>query len=300
MSNDNVAEALAIMQGKLVVGNHDTISTLGIQQQGIVTEVSDKILKMVLNNNNQANAVIDEIVHKLDEIDFETDTHLSNKQLKTNRKEFAVEAFERISDYIETVSVLLKIQHAMLIKELVILNEYETILNECYSKIESCIQNAVDLLNRKESIIAGHRNDSSDIHKWFNRLESKIRDLSTMQTVVLQSSTQIHLLQNNDTLLINEILFIIDTTFPVWKTYSTFLLGIKLDNNNLSIQNQILQKTEGRLKYLSNEIKDNNTIDIFLTINKELKNILNELSTIGKNDERIRQSINAAVRLLER
>ena len=99
------------------------------------------------------------------------------------------------------------------------------------------------------------------------------------------------LLLQNDILLIDKISFIVSNTIPLWQNRMSILLGIKLSEKHLDVQEKVLKATERCLKKPLK--KQNHNIDFEETakINEKLQQALQDIELSEKQDFKVRKDI---------
>ncbi len=301
--SEEAKEAIEIINGTIVVGNHDSITLLGVQPQNKLKDYSKTVSRLLLRSNSDLDIAISEVISEIerfeDKAKFKTMPILGRNR---HQKEIISE-YNKILDYIEKVTLYFQLQQAQLLKEIKILENLESIISESRVELEKCIEEGNHVLcnrselqkkDRKKPFFSGEDSESDD---WFSRLAKRIEDLSISHTVSLQNQAQIKMLYDNNLILIDKIAAAISNTFPIWRNQMAILLGIELLENRLDVQNKILKITEAHIEHTSNKVRRSKVfckkqpmeVDSILELNKKLRNALNEMTLLEKNDGNIRK-----------
>jgi len=291
-------ETIAIMSGKLIIGNHDTITLFGMQLQNKVNDITKDTLSILLKNNNDIYECLNDIVTEIDEIDKMSQLKCFSIFRRENYTQKVIDKYIKTLNYIEKTTLFFKLQQAQLIKEIAILKEYESIINECIIELEQCIQDGNKILMQQSAVQHNIERNIflslsvlSDVDLWFKRLEKRLKDLNMLRIIALQNVTQIKLLYNNNLLLIDRVIEVISTTFPHWKIQMNLMFGLEAQMSQLDIQNELLTHAPKNVKIISAELDKKNKTDIILELNRELSNTLNELMIIETTNINIRNAI---------
>ena len=286
-----------LSQNKLIVGNSDSILMFGCEEQQMLREFSKTISNQLLNCNGELEYLIHDILNEID--DFQRS--VEKKQLFficSNEKKRAslIKKYNAILVYMDKMELALKLQEAQLIKD-----------SKLYEKLSKRIDTTLESL--KESISYGNdvvgqkpiEQATDDINNWYERLSKRISDLEISYAATMQTKTQLKLMLENNTQLIDKILGAISGTIPIWRNQITILLGIEKLNQNLEIQNKVTEITQ---KYISKEkatigIKHKNkkelSIEKLLNTNETLKKALDELDSVEKRDGEIRLELSSSL-----
>ena len=87
-----------------------------------------------------------------------------------------------------------------------------------------------------------------DLMEKCDRFEKKIHDLELTRTISIQTATQIRMIQNNDTVMVEKIQTTLMNTIPLWKNQMVLALGIAHSTEAAQAQRQVNDITNALLK----------------------------------------------------
>lgn len=282
----NTRDAIGLLEGKLIVGNHDSITLLGSQAQAKLREYSKVISSLFLSNNDELESAINDVIVGIEK--FETianKNHLPFLRFYIQHKEL-IKEYNRITAYIDQVTLFFQMQQAQLLKEVKLLEKLSATVKESTSALEKCIADGVEVLNNEPSVHSKYdsslnsSNTTEDPAVWYSRLERKLDDLRISHTAALQYQAQIKILYNHNLILLDKITTGIFNTFPLWQNQIVMMLGIERLEKRLEAQDNVF-------KHLSDGKELN--IKKITEQNKRLISILNETASLEKKDLCIRQ-----------
>lgn len=286
MDNDfNIAT-----QDQLLVGDSDSILIFGCDAQQHLREFSKMVSNQLLTQNNELEGLIQDISNQIDvfqdSIKKKPTFLFGNKDKK---RKSLVKEYNDVLYYIDKMELSLKLQEAQIIKESKIFEELGDQLDTTSTNLNKVIAYGTNFLNQRDD-------DSEDLKSWYNRLSKRIESLQISNTVAMQSKTQINLMLENNTQLVDRIVEAVSITIPIWRNQITLLLGVEKINQNIEIEQRMVKAAEG---YISKQKKSNSKeldIDELLMVNESLKNALDELDRIEKRDGDIRLELNKSLR----
>ena len=278
-----------VVTGKLVVGDHNTITLLGSSAQTKLQVFTKNISDILLNDNREIEYLIHDIVQELDSFQSLTEAKKSFSLFKSedSQRNACIKEYNMLLAYIDKMSLSLKLQEAQLLKDISILEELEIYIIEAEKHLEIDITEAGKVLEQKKT------DGMSSLDDWYNRLEKRVEDLRISHAVCIQSKAQLSLMQENNNKLIDKILATITGTIPIWRNQLTLLLGIEKYNRDIATQQKLANITEAYIKQNSKKIrkltkKINKAkeldIDKLKIANRDLADVLNELALVEKNN----------------
>lgn len=296
MDRDNYSTEM-LSQNKLIVGNPDSILMFGCEEQQMLREFSKTISNQLLNGNGELEYLIHDILNEID--DFQRS--VEKKQLffvSSNEKKRAslIKKYNTILVYMDKMELALKLQEAQLIKDSKLYENLSQRIDDTAENLKAAISYGQDVVKQKPIEQA-----TDDINNWYERLSKRISDLEISYVATMQTKSQLKLMLENNTQLIDKILGAISGTIPIWRNQITILLGIEKMNRNLEIQNKVTEITQ---KYISKEkatigIKHKNkkelSIEKLLNTNETLKKALDELDSVEKRDGEIRLELSSSL-----
>lgn len=152
---------------------------------------------------------------------------------------------------------------------------------------------------------------ANDLSAMCNRFEKKLHDLELTRTISIQMAPQIHLIQNNDTLMTEKIQSTLVNTIPLWKSQMVLALGVAHSQQAADAQkavtdmtNELLRKNAETLKMSSIETakqSERGIVDIetLKTTNESLISTLDEVMRIQQEGRQKRQEAETELRRIE-
>ena len=152
---------------------------------------------------------------------------------------------------------------------------------------------------------------AKDLDSMCSRFEKKIHDLELTRMISIQTAPQIRLVQNNDTLMVEEIQSTIVNTIPLWKSQMVLALGVEHSSQAAAAQrqvtdmtNELLRKNAEKLKMATTETARESErgivdMDTLKATNESLISTLDEVMNIQKEGRQKRQEAEAELRNME-
>ncbi|MDM1528951.1 toxic anion resistance protein [Myroides odoratimimus] len=131
-----------------------------------------------------------------------------------------------------------------------------------------------------------------DLEQQVVRFDRKVHDLKLTRMVVLQSSPQIRMVQNNSFMLMEKLQSSIVNTLPLWKNQMVLTLGIARSQQALGAQQAVTDATNDLLTRNSEMLKDST-----VKIAKETERGIVDIETIRKVNTDIINTIDEIVRI---
>ncbi|MGS4345323.1 toxic anion resistance protein [Myroides odoratus] len=133
-----------------------------------------------------------------------------------------------------------------------------------------------------------------DLEQQVVRFDRKVHDLKLTRMIILQSSPQIRMVQNNSLMLMEKLQSSIVNTIPLWKNQMILTLGIARSQQALNAQQAVTDATNTLLTRNSEMLKDST-----LRIAKETERGIVDIETIRKVNTDIISTIDEIVRIQE-
>lgn len=269
-----------------IIGKHDTILLYGAEPQYKIRDVSRSMSRILINSNTDASQKINDAINEI-----ENTKKLNKKSVLEKifvRKNGLLQSYKNIIHHMDKMSVDLQLQQAQIIKENKLLEEMESILNNCYDELGWYITNG-------EKIKIQVKNDNTVDGYWKERFNKRLQELRTSHTLLLQMQAQIQLLRKNNDQLVEQIVFVISGTIPIWRTQINMLMGLENSAYNNKINDKVVKMIEQSVKSKNKELKkkiNNIDADQVEIVNSKLTKVLEELSLIEKKDRDIKNEVN--------
>ena len=215
-----VEKLTSYVQGEVKVGDYESLSILGSKEQQHLSEISQDISQLFLNQSDEIGSTISLLLDKLTSIRLPQSREKRCFFVKKKKKLPESVIWGQYTDanrYIEKLTCELELQKVQLLKEEHLLTRLESQLKDC------------------------------------ERLEQRINDISVSKIVTKQSLLQIQLLSKNNTAIINKIESLLENVVPIWKKQIEIFVSVMKKTDDA----QICQLMEEEMMLLSKfEIAD--------------------------------------------
>lgn len=131
-----------------------------------------------------------------------------------------------------------------------------------------------------------------DLEQQVIRFDRKVHDLKLTRMVILQSSPQIRMVQNNSLMLMEKLQSSIVNTLPLWKNQMVLTLGLARSQQALGAQQAVTDATNDLLTRNSEMLKDST-----IKIAQETERGIVDIETIRKVNTDIINTIDEIVRI---
>ncbi|MEC4114577.1 toxic anion resistance protein [Myroides pelagicus] len=131
-----------------------------------------------------------------------------------------------------------------------------------------------------------------DMEQQVVRFERKVHDLKLTRMVILQSSPQIRMVQNNSLMLMEKLQSSIVNTLPLWKNQMVLTLGLARSQQALNAQQAVNDATNSLLTRNSEMLKD-----ATVKVAQETERGIVDIETIKKVNGDILTTIDEIVRI---
>ena len=151
----------------------------------------------------------------------------------------------------------------------------------------------------------------ADKRDFVNRLDKRLADMKIVRFIMMQTLSQIRVVQNNNTSIAEKAQSILTTTMPVWKNQLTLAVALQRQKQNIEVQrrvsdttNTILQKNAGMLKQNSIEVAKENensivSLETLKMTTQSLIETLSEVKNIHIKGAETRRELDAGLQSLE-
>ena len=151
----------------------------------------------------------------------------------------------------------------------------------------------------------------ADKRDFVNRLDKRLADMKIVRFIMMQTLSQIRVVQNNNTSIAEKAQSILTTTMPVWKNQLTLAVALQRQKQNIEVQrrvsdttNTILQKNAEMLKQNSIEVAKENensivSLETLKLTTQSLIETLSEVKNIHTKGAETRRELDAGLQSLE-
>lgn len=302
--------AKKIFDGSLVEGDHDTITLFGIRAQNDLKDYSRRVTALLLKDTVELDMAIADVITEIEHFELKTKKTMNSFWGTQIRHKEIKKEYEKVLDYIDSMSLYFKLQQAQLIKEIKLLEKLYAALSVCSEEIEKCIKFGKKKLSEKKETVICKKDISRtidispDITVWYERLEKRIDDLAVTHVIALQSQEQIKMLCDNNLLILDRIASTVSNTFPIWQNQMAIIIGIDLMQTRMNVQEKLVSVSDRYAEQISKKIqrKKINKIqeDKFLGLNRSLSIALEEMARLEESNNILRKEFLNTVEHTER
>lgn len=151
----------------------------------------------------------------------------------------------------------------------------------------------------------------ADKRDFSNRLDKRLADMKIVRFIMMQTLSQIRVVQNNNTSIAEKAQSILTTTMPVWKNQLTLAVALQRQKQNIEVQkrvsettNTILQKNAEMLKQNSIEVAKENensivSLETLKMTTQSLIETLSEVKQIHQKGTETRRELDSGLQQLE-
>ena len=319
-TQDEIAQAKALVP-QINILDFDLVTSYGSEAQKALATSSDKVLKQI--NSTVTNSVgqdLDELLKVLEIINLDTNSaHSRIGSIVRHAINTLVCKYREVEKIIAGIVERLK-EHRLVIKQDIdALNRLKTANERCYKTISLYIyagQTKIEQIERE--ILPPLKANASRTEKYqqmsqaLELFRNRISNLIVSRNICLQNATQIRLLLQNDTNILEKISIILSSTIPLWKNQISISLGLADAEDALTLSSQVMegasqsmQAATGRIKELSGKVaRQSKRKDVdFEALNRSNAELLEAISSakrIQQDSIKRRQDAEVSLRLQEK
>ena len=297
--SSRTSDATSLFHGTLIVGNHDSITLFGSQPQRSLNDYSRRITNLLFKETKIIDTEIANILSKIEQFEKKATRSCAPSLVKHFRHNATQKEYQKVTSYIENMTLFFKLQQVQLLKEIKILEKLADAILLCTDDLNRCIETGKSfLLNRSPCHKRSERSplsvpDDHELAMWYSRLETRIQDLYVSHTISIQIRAQIKLLYNNDLRLLDSIANTISNTFPIWQNQVAIMLGVELFESRVSAQKRVEKYTSDK-NFLSRaigvrQVQPLMNAEKILELNQILTTALKEMVKLEKTNSALRE-----------
>lgn len=253
----------SVLQGELIIGDHDSLSAFGSAEQQKLEETSKIITKLFLKQGYDIEIAINNILDELKKFDFLIQKKSWNSFIGESKtpKIMLMRQYNSTLEFVETLKINLILQESQLLKDVTLLENLRLRLVQSIDEIRGCLDKGEVVLASVESSSIAIEWSLED-NFWKERLVQKISDLRISHTVAVQTLSQIKMLIENNRHLWEYIQVIISKTIPIWEEHMEMIIQTVncLENKetirDFEEQLNSLEKMENLNQKIRNALKD--------------------------------------------
>ena len=328
MSNQDIAVYQDITN-KLIESDTNSIINFGSEIQQNISKQSDTFLNSVRTyNSGEVGGHINELLTELNYIDVDElnqsgfKKFLSSvpffKKMATNVDKI-FQKYDKVTTNIDKISNKVKAGminsakdnsalQTMFDTNVTQIKEIEKYIIAGNIKWQQCLEEL--------ALMDGNPSDYQDYaiadkRDFVNRLDKRLADMKIVRFIMMQTLSQIRVVQNNNTSIAEKAQSILTTTMPVWKNQLTLAVALQRQKQNIEVQkrvsdttNTILQKNAGMLKQNSIEVAKENensivSLETLKLTTQSLIETLSEVKNIHIKGAETRRELDAGLQSLE-
>lgn len=213
--------------------------------------------------------------------------------------------YSKVEDNINAVEIQLERHYKLMMKDVAMFDKLFEENKNYFKELSLYIEAGDQKLKELHDITlpemfaqVEHSNDQAKIQEYKDfeqkvvRFERKVHDLKLTRMVILQSSPQIRMVQNNSLMLMEKLQSSIVNTLPLWKNQMVLTLGLARSSQALGAQQAVNDATNQLLAKNSEILKDST-----IKIAKETERGIVDIETIRKVNTDIISTIEEIVKI---
>lgn len=292
---------------KIDIENTNQILQYGAGTQKKMADFSDTALENVKTQDlGEIGELISNVVGELKDFDVQEEgkffgffrKQTSKIENLKNKYDKAQANVEKITDSLQQHQVRLMKDSAMLDKmyeqNLNYFKELTMYILAGKKKLEETRNGKLAEMKNKAAL-SGLPEDAQaarDLDEKCSRFEKKLHDLELTRTIAMQTASQIRLIQNNDTVMVEKIQTTIVNTIPLWKSQMVLALGIAHSAEAAQAQRQVTDITNELLR------KNAETLHMAtVETAKESERGIVDLETLQKTNADLIQTLDDVMRI---
>ena len=292
---------------KIDIENTNQILQYGAGTQKKMADFSDTALENVKTQDlGEIGELISNVVGELKDFDVQEEgkffgffrKQTSKMENLKNKYDKAQANVEKITDSLQQHQVRLMKDSAMLDKmyeqNLNYFKELTMYILAGKKKLEETRNGKLAEMKNKAAL-SGLPEDAQaarDLDEKCSRFEKKLHDLELTRTIAMQTASQIRLIQNNDTVMVEKIQTTIVNTIPLWKSQMVLALGIAHSAEAAQAQRQVTDITNELLR------KNAETLHMAtVETAKESERGIVDLETLQKTNADLIQTLDDVMRI---
>lgn len=293
-------ETVALLNGSLIVGNHDTITLLGAEAQSRLQDYTRTVSKLLLKDNGDLEIALIDVVVELEAFENALSQKPSFLRPRLKRYRDFESEVQKIISHIDKITLVFQLQKVQLLKEIKLLENLSSVVQESIDELEKSIREGTVVLENRHSHNSPNAMFSeTDDDYWYSRLERRIDDLRISRTVTFQNHAQIKILRNNNLALLDRISSSISSTLPLWQNQIITLLGVEKLNDRIAGQNHFLNFSTKYMQVHKKMLTERPhgserepvNINEVVAVNGTLKSELVKISELEIEDKNIRETL---------
>lgn len=234
--------------------NHILVAQYGESAQKKIAKLSDTALEEFCETDTSSiNTALTTLLQELDRFSNENMNFTGKNTWQTKRLLSKTRSqFNRISVQVSATVDILEEHQLILMQDISTLNKFYNRILSCFKELSMYLLagkkrlkflRETKLISLQKQVQANSNLHTSQLYQDFSnacdRFEKKLYDLQLSQNVAIQMAAQVRLLQNNDSILLENIQNILVNTIPLWKNQMLIALGLAHSVNAIKVQNEI-------------------------------------------------------------
>ena len=216
-------------------GDESALWTFGSEAQSSLSLVSKLIASA--STSEETEKTLNSIISSTDELERLGESRRRGF-LSLFHKDNTEELYRSLLKRTSALTVSLRLRQAELAKDLSVLDRAQTMLGECCSQLESCVEQGRTLQKEHEHLLKGSSYASeiancASEEAWLSRFSLRMESLELSRTIALQTVAQIKLLVASKKDLMQKLQTIIANVIPLWRNQVSLFLGL----NQISADN---------------------------------------------------------------
>lgn len=302
------------------------VSQYGASAQRKIAKYSDTALESFCDTDTSAiHSTLTTLLQKLNEFSSENASFVGKNAWQAKKLLSKMRSqFNNISLQVSATVDALEEHQLILMQDISTLKEFYTRIQTCFKELSMYLlagkkrlqylrKTTLEDLRTKAHVAPSPQTSQAyqDFSIACERFEKKLCDLQVSQTVATQMAAQVQLLQNNDSILLENIQKILVNTIPLWKNQMLIALGMASSVAALKVQNEVTTQATGLLHNKAQSLKQSvtemvrgskqNEVDMetLTQTNQLLIDMITEVKHLQDSDYQKRKNAGDELKLLE-
>lgn len=265
--------------------NHDDIFAYSQEITNKLSEMSTRILDSIKENTiSDTESMFLELMNQLNQIDtMNSKQNLFQKLFKKTNIDTLLTRYETVSVVVSEVKNKLIQTEYQLKKDIKISEKFLENNFEYIQELDKYIAAGIIKINEEENSIACKKLeiDKEDLlavqelsmrESNLNTFKRKIHNLKLQRTISIQNISQLMLLKDGNTVLIEKIEDSINSVIPLWQSQIVISIQTMRQNNSTKVQQSVSNATNTLLRQNSKALKES-TIAVATELEKDIVDI---------------------------
>lgn len=289
----------------LVLNDVNSIANYGVELQNSMSKYSHDFLSSVRSSQSgEVSTLITSLLSELDGVDlgdFQEQSSFKKFMRKLPILRNLVTSVEKINRKYDTIEKNVDDISRKIATTSLIAQRDNNALQVMFDNNVQYIKNIEDLIiagklkaeevGKKLEYMMSHTDEFQpyeiqDVQKFANNLDKRVHDMITLRYVMVQSLSQIRVVQANNIAIANKAQTIQSTTIPAWRNQLSIAVALNNQNKNIEAHRKISDATNEILLRNAELLRENSVATA-----KETERSVVDIETLKQTTEKLVQTI---------